>query len=432
MQALLGTLTIVTLLVAIMSRRMAPLVALITIPVIGALLGGHGGGIAAYVVDGIQTIAPVAGMVVFAILYFGIVTDAGLFTPIIDRLLKAVGQRPAHIAVGTAVLAALVHLDGSGAVTFLIVIPAFGPLYDRLGMDRRVLACTAAMAAGVNNMLPWGGPTLRAAAALGEPMSAIYNPIIVPQLVGLATVLIFSYWLGKREERRLAGAPSANIADEPMLDSAPDTAIRRPRMLWPNLLVTVAMGVALVQGSIAPVFIFMLGTVIALLLNYPGAQAQHQRIEAHARAAFMIASLLFAAGAFMGVMKGAGFLSAMANAVAGHVPASFASHAPFALALLSMPLSLVFDPDSFYFGVLPVIGEVVTRFDVPVTQVAHAALLGQMTTGFPVSPLTPATYLLVGLARLDLAAHQRFAMPWLFAVTCVMTAACILLGVFPV
>lgn len=146
----------------------------------------------------------------------------------------------------------------------------------------------------------------------------------------------------------------------------------------------------------------------------------------------MIASILFAAGAFMGVMKGAGFLGDMANAVAGHVPAALASHVPFALALLSMPLSLLFDPDSFYFGVLPVIGEVVAHFDVPIAQVAQAALLGQMTTGFPVSPLTPATYLLIGLARVDLAAHQRFAIPWLFALTCLMTLACVLLGVFPV
>ena len=164
--ALLGTLAVVTLLAAIISRRVSPLVALIVVPVVAALVGGHGLAIPGYVVDGIKTISPVAGTVVFAILYFGVVTDAGLFDPVIRRLLKIVGSRPAHVALGTAVLAALVHLDGSGAVTFLIVVPAFTPLYDRLGMDRRVLACTAAMAAGVNNMLPWGGPTLRAAGAL--------------------------------------------------------------------------------------------------------------------------------------------------------------------------------------------------------------------------------------------------------------------------
>jgi len=425
--ALLGTLAVVTLLAAIISRRVSPLVALIVVPIAAALIGGHGLAIASYVVDGIKTISPVAGTVVFAILYFGVVTDAGLFDPVIKRLLEVVGNRPAHVALGTAVLAALVHLDGSGAVTFLIVVPAFMPLYDRLGMDRRVLACTAAMAAGVNNMLPWGGPTLRAAGALNQSMSAIYNPLIVPQLIGLCAVLAFSYWLGRREERRLGWLASPSLPE-----AVADAPAGNGRMFWPNVIVTVAIMFALIEGSIAPVVVFMLGTVLALAMNYPGAEAQHARIDAHARAACMIASILFAAGAFMGVMKGAGFLSAMAHAVAGHVPSAWAPHVPFGLALASMPLSLLFDPDSFYFGVLPVVAEVMGRFDVPATQVAHAALLGQMTTGFPVSPLTPATYLLVGLARIDLGDHQRFTIPWLFAVTCVMTLVCVVLGVLRV
>lgn len=425
--ALLGALAVVTLLAVILSRRVSPIVALIVVPIVAALIGGHDLAIADYVVDGIQTISPVAGTVVFAILYFGVVTDAGLFDPVIKRLVKMVGNRPAHVALGTAVLAALVHLDGSGAVTFLIVIPAFAPIYDRLGMDRRVLACAASMAAGVNNMLPWGGPTLRAAGALNQPIAAIYNPLIVPQIVGLCAALAFSYWLGKREERRLGWQPTTQL-----LEPSAESPARNPRMLYPNIILTVAIMAALIEGSIAPVVVFMVGTVLALAMNYPGAEAQHARIDAHARAACMIASILLAAGAFMGVMKGAGFLSAMANAVAGHVPEGAASHVPFLLALLSMPLSLLFDPDSFYFGVLPVIGEVMERFDVPTTQVAHAALLGQMTTGFPVSPLTPATYLLVGLARIDLAAHQRFTIPWLLAITLVMTVACVAMGVFPI
>src|SRR3954469_20052845 len=182
MLALLGLLTIVVLLAAIISKRMSPLVALIAIPVVAALVGGFGLDTGKFIVRGIRDIAPVAGMFVFAILYFGIVTDAGLLDPVIDRILRVVGVRPRRVVVGTALLALVVHLDGSGAVTFPVTIPAMLPLYERLGIDKRVLACRTSMAAGVN-FLPWTGPTLRASAALHVSTAALFRPLIPVQIL---------------------------------------------------------------------------------------------------------------------------------------------------------------------------------------------------------------------------------------------------------
>src|SRR5262245_13901506 len=202
MMAILGFATIVFLLAAIASRRLSPLVALIAIPIVATLVGGFGLETGRFIVQGIRDVAPVAGMFIFAILYFGIVTDAGLLDPAIDRILRTVGTRPRRIAMGTALLALLVHLDGSGAVTFLVTVPALRPLYDRLKMDRRVLACAASLAAGVN-FLPWTGPTIRAAASLHLPVAAIFNPLLPVQAIGLAFVFVSAWWMGRREARRL-------------------------------------------------------------------------------------------------------------------------------------------------------------------------------------------------------------------------------------
>ncbi|MBV8622001.1 MAG: citrate transporter, partial [Herbaspirillum sp.] len=174
MLALLGFVTIVSLFTAILTKKMSPLVALIAIPIIAALVGGFGLQTSKFIVQGVTAIAPVAGMFVFAILFFGIVTDAGMLDPIISRILKTVGSRPTRIVPGTALLALLIHLDGSGAVTFLITIPAMLPLYNRLGIDKRILACVASLAAGVN-FLPWTGPMIRASAALHIPVSDIFT-----------------------------------------------------------------------------------------------------------------------------------------------------------------------------------------------------------------------------------------------------------------
>ena len=195
MLALVGLATVIVLLVVIATRLMSPLVALIVVPVTAALVAGFGVRTAQFMLGGLQQTASVAAMFVFAILYFGIMTDAGMLDPVVDRILRAVGTNPTRIVVGTALLALLVHLDGSGAVTFLVTVPAMLPLYDRLGMDKRILACVASMAAGVN-FLPWTGPTLRAAAALHVSTADLFRPLVPVQAVGLAFVFLVAFILG--------------------------------------------------------------------------------------------------------------------------------------------------------------------------------------------------------------------------------------------
>jgi CitMHS family citrate-Mg2+:H+ or citrate-Ca2+:H+ symporter len=455
--------TIVLLLALIMSGAVSPLAALVLVPTAAALVGGFGSHTAGFILTGVQQIAGVAGMFVFAILYFGVMTDAGLLDPIVTRILRTVGYRPRRIVVGSALLALLVHLDGSGAVTFLVTIPAMLPLYDRLGIDRRILACVASLAAGVN-FLPGTGPMLRASAALRIPVPAIFRPLLPVQLVGLAFVFGVAYWLGAREDRRLrarfaeappsaagraiadaavtrgaantgvrqqpdnGSAPVADHAGRPLSDAAQQ--LRRPARFGINAALTLAMMIVMIAGSLDPVVVFMIGFVVALLINYPRLADQRARIDAHAPAALMMATILFAAGAFTGIMTGTGMLSAMAHAAVHAVPPGTGRHIPFVVGLLSMPLSLIFDPDSFYLGVLPIVAETARTLGVPPIQVGQAALLGQMTTGFPVSPLTPATFLLVGLSGIDLGAHQRYTAPWLLAASILMTFAAVLFGVF--
>ncbi len=429
MLALGGLATILLVLLAIMSKKMSPLTALIAIPFVASLVIGDGLETATFAVQGISRIAPVAAMFMFAILYFGIMKDAGMFDPIVDRIVSAVGHDPRRILVGTVVLGTCAHLDGSGATTFLIAVPALAPLYDRLGMDRKLLACAVAMAAGVANILPWGGPTIRAAAALDVPVIELYRPLIPVQLTGFAFVLVAVYYLGTREKKRLdRQAPAEQAAQVP---TDVKQASRRDKAIFIlNISLTVAVVAAMISSLLQPAIAFMLGLVLALLLNYPKVQHQGERIDAHAKAALMMVSILFAAGVFTGILSGSGMLEAMATRGAAIVPERMGSTMPVWLGVISMPLSFLFDPDSFYLGVLPVLSGVATQFGAGAAQVAQGALLGQMTTGFPVSPLTPATFLLVGLANVDLGEHQRFATPFLFATSVVMTAAAVVYGIF--
>ena len=422
MVAALGFITIIVLLGVIMLKKMSPLVALISVPVITALIGGHGLNIGKYINDGVKSIAPTGTMFIFAILFFGILTDAGTFQPIIDQILKIVGKDPIKIAIGTAILAMIVHLDGSGAVTFLVTVPAMLPLYEALGMRKTTLATIVALGAGVMNILPWGGPTIRAATSLKIPVTELFNPLLIPVLAGILFVLFVAFKLGRDEKIRIGNIEDINIDTNNLGEK------KESRNFIVNILTIVVAIVVLVSGKLSPTVVFMIAFCISIVINFPSVKEQKERVDAHAKAALMMASILFAAGAFIGIMQKSGMITEMSTVIVKTIPQSLGSYMAVITGVISMPASLLFDPDSFYFGVMPVLATTAQEFGSSAIAVGRAAILGQMTTGFPVSPLTASTFLLVGLTGVELGEHQKKTIPYAFLTTIVMLIVAIVTG----
>lgn len=444
MLSLIGYLMIATILVLLLTNRVAAVVALAGVPIVAAFIAGFGPGeIAGFVREGLGGVAGTATMFIFAITYFGIMRDAGMFDPVIKRIVGWAGNAPVTITMATTALAGVAHLDGAGATTFLITIPAMLPLYDRLGMSRLTLSVCTGMGAGVMNLLPWGGPTARASTATGIEVNELWVPVIPAQVVGILGALGIAWFLGRREQRRLAtGATAASVAEISQAEdkdgtpdhlelSDEDRALRRPGRLWFNALLTVAVLVVLIMGWASPEMTFLFGVVIALIVNYPGLKEQTARIEAHSMGAMLMATTLLAAGAFLGIIEGSGMIEAMAVTAAGVVPASAAPGLPVMVGIAGVPMSLIFGPDAYYFGVMPVLIALGEQYGVPPEAIAQASILGQETVGFPISPMTGAFYLLVGLAGVDIGRHIRALFGWVWLLSLLMLATAIITGVIP-
>ena len=457
MLAALGFATIAIFLFAIMTKRVSVLVALILIPTVAGLVAGFGTGLGKMMLEGITRVAPVGVMIIFAVLYFGLMLDVGLFEPMIKRLLRFVKGDPLKVALATAVLTMAVSLDGDGATTFLITISAMLPLYQRLGMNRLVLSGIVCLGAGVMNIIPWGGPTVRAMAALKADSSVIFNPVVPAMLVGILWVLFVAYIFGRRERARLgiasldylpaepqpaslsSAVPGSNAAIQPDEDESDGAlhahaderkiALDRPWLFWFNTVLTVLLIIALLLSLLPLPILFILAFAIALPVNYPSWEAQQKHLVSHAASVVTVSTMIFAAGIFTGVLTGTKMIEAMAAATVSVIPPSLAGYLPVLTAITSMPLSLVFTPDAYYFGVLPVLAQAAATFGIDPVLVGRGAILGQMTTGFPLSPLTASTFILIGLSGVDLGDHQRFIFPWAFGTTLVMTAFAFATGV---
>ncbi|PID24198.1 CitMHS family transporter [Sporosarcina sp. P7] len=417
MLTFLGISMVVVFTYLIMSRRLSPVTALVVVPIVFALIGGFGLELGDMMLDGMKVVAPSAALLLFAILFFGILIDAGLFDPLINKMMKIVKGDPVKIALGTAIIAMIVALDGDGTTTHMITISAMLALYLRIGMNPLILATISMLAVSImSGMTPWGGPATRAIAALGLDANEFFLPLIPTMLAGMASILSIAYILGMKERVRLGVIVLKEIPDDALAMSgvaasvALEEDIKRPKLRMFNLiLVVVIMGI-LVTGIMPVPVLFLIGFVIASMINYPNLEQQKERISSHAGNAITVVSLVFAAGIFAGIFSGTNMVDAIATSLISIIPESLGSFYPLVVAITSMPFTFVLSNDAYYFGVLPILAEAGAAYGVSALEIARASVLGQPIHFL--SPLVASTLLLVGMVKTDIGTFQRFAFKW--------------------
>jgi len=438
MLALFGYSMVAVFMILIMTKRMSALLALIIVPIVFALIGGFYTGIGDMMLEGIAQVAPTGVMLVFAILYFGIMIDAGLFEPIVNMILRIVKGDPLKIALGTVALASLVALDGDGTTTFIITVTAMLPLYKKLKMNLYMLATLALLSIGVMNMTPWGGPTARVISSLQLTTEEVFLPLVPVMAAGLGFAFLVAWYFGIKERKRIGihqiDVPNANEINlsEVQVAATVDNegelaALKRPKLIWINAGLTIGLLIALIVGLLPLPVLFMLGFAIATMINYPNLAEQKERITAHAGNVLAVVALVFASGIFTGIMNGTEMVDAMATALVQVIPEQLGSQLPLITAITSMPFTYFMANDPYYYGIIPIIGETAASYNIPMAEIARASVLGQPV--HVLSPLYAAGYLLVGMLGIDYGQNQRYALKWVVASSLVMIIAAILFGV---
>ena len=454
---ILGLLTIVAIVVTLFKSKTQPAIAFIVWPTILALIlviaGRHSfDDIAAMIKAGFNSTGPTAALFVFSVLYFGIMTDAGMFDVIIGKLMTLVGDSVMGVALVTCIIALVGHLDGGGASTFCIVVPAMLPVYKRMHMRPTTLLRIAVLSMGVLNLMPWAGPTMRAASVLGIEAGELWKTILPIPIFGIVLAIAHAAFAGWQEKRRGAGLHGKLAEVEGTVElqetaeaAAAENELARPKLFLFNVFLTIAIIAMLIWDVFPSYFPFMIGVAVALFVNYGFTAKMHKKIiNLHAGPALMMCSTLMGAAVLMGILTSSmgadgkvisakvmelpadalpSVVRCLANMVAGFLPEALGRSLPLVIGVLSVPLALAFDTDSYFYGMLPVVIGIGQAFGVNALPIAVAMVVCRNCATF-ISPMVPATLLGIGLADIDIKDHIKasFLYVWVFSILCMVFA----------
>ncbi len=401
---------IILFIALILMKKLTPFMALVLVPMLCTLAAACTGLFPFSVTDvfifAYKGLADVLGpftLLAFAILFFGIMISAGLFDPLANTIVRFVKGDPLRLFLGASAMILIVSLDGDGTTSFMICCSALIPVFEKMKIPKTYLACILCLGNGVVNLLPWGGPTGRIISVLqmdgGELLIAL-----VPIMVASALLLfaLAAFW-GFRERKRVGIIEAEFVAVDAGL-SEEELALRRPRRRVINLVLVAVVLAAVLMGLPSPV-VFLMGTCIALLVNYPDRKDAQKVIDTHAASILNVTLMVLGAGVLLGILTNSGISDAIAQGLGAVIPESLSGFFGYILALISAPGLFILNNDAFYYGVLPVLAETARSFGFTNVQIAVAALAGQSARAL--SPLIPALFLMISVLKIEFVDYQK-------------------------
>lgn len=350
--------------------------------------------------------------ILFSILFFDVMLGVGLFDPVAEFFIKKAKGDPLLVMLSTVMVSSVVSLNGDTTTTVIICLSAFISLYKQMNIRLSRLAIIIVAPIGIWNMLPWGGPTIASATAHGLEINDLFSTILPGLLAAQVTVIAITYFLGLQERKYLGFDPkdAEGVSEERINEMLAairdkDPELKRPKLYAFNLILTLVAVVLLIEGTCHGSIIFMLGTAIALLVNYRTPELCAERLEDLSADALPTAVATFGAGVFSGVLTGTGMATALATTIADLIPEQLGSHMAPIYAIIAAPAICFLPQDAFYFGIASVIKDVMINFGMTAMDAAVASMVGQCVR--LVSPVIPVLYMLIGECKMNFVEFQK-------------------------
>nr|WP_249216295.1 SLC13 family permease [Lacticaseibacillus paracasei] len=414
-----------------MKQKVSTIFCFTVIPVIFAILvGANITQIGSYVSKGILKTYEIALMMMFSMPYFTLMSDAGMFDYIVKAIMKRVRLTAPIICMLTVIVASICELDSSVLSVFLITIPLMLPLYKKFNIDTKILPFLCSASVILMTSKPWDARMLRAASLTStkNASTVLFLHMLPVQLIGMVGLLALAAFLGFRQMKNRRD--KAEISREELVSMIKDTELSRPKLFLPNLLLTALVIFCLCAfPDIPQYFVFAVGLVLAMMLNYGDQKLQTKLLKKYYAALWPVTPAVLLSGVVVGVMQYSGMLNEMVKVLMAVIPAAIGPWVYLILAMLATPLMFVFTNDTWFYALIPIVAAFSNKYGIP-TDIVIMTMF--MNFGAMVSPVAqPQIYVATDLTdKMPLATYVKYSFWKLWGMNIAWTVVGFVLGVF--
>lgn len=401
---------------------------LLIVPIVCALILGHSvEETSTFVVEQLSSMMQSACfMLLFAFLYFQMLTEAGVFDTIVTAVTTKLGHKMNVIVIMilTTLIGGFSILTGNFTPAYLITFPILVPLYKRFDFDREAAFIIAQTAMSALCFIPWGIGMAYTASSAGLDANELAAASMPWGLCFIPAIILQWIYFGLQHKKRV-GTFQAVAEVETAEEKKEENPNLRPKLFWVNLIIFVIALVALGVFGIAPYFVFIVATVVTAMLNYP---KNFGEIFAKVGPMYLnILIMLIAINVYQAVFNNTGMVGAISDALMQFCPEFLLRYIHIILLLLCVVIIYVI-PFQIFNALYPIFISIGAGFGIPAVAVI-APFVCNLSLATSSTPTNSSTYTGCALTETEVQHFCKKAVPIQTVTNAVVVLTAVIFGV---